>query len=154
MKGVTERSQEGRREAGRQGGRGMGYISRHSHRHIHRHSERVCVGHMWALADMCSVCQQPTHKKGDGELRVDTSARARPPVCRVMNVRCDGRSFPQKWGRDRHSPSPSLFSTPHASWKLQIAPAMAGVSGWLVGWLAGCRHLGYVPLSSEPITAL
>ena len=60
MKGVTERSQEGRREAGRQGGRGMGYISRHSHRRSHRHSERVCVGHMWALADMCSVCQQPT----------------------------------------------------------------------------------------------
>ena len=54
-----------------------------------------------------------------------------------MNVRCDGRSFPQKWGRDRHSPSPSLFYTPHASWKLQIAPAMAGVSGWLAGWLVG-----------------
>ena len=132
-------------EGGRDGD-GLRYISRHSHSHGGRVCVYVCVGHMWALADMCSVCQQPTHKKGDGELRVDTSARARPPVCRVMNVRCDGRSFPHKWGRDRHSPSPSLFFTPHASWILQIAPAMAGVSGWL----AGCRHLGYVPLSLSP----
>ena len=75
MKGVTEEGREGRR------GEGMGYISRH---HSHGAATAggrasVCVGHMWALADMCSVCQQPTHKKGDGELRVDTSARARPP---------------------------------------------------------------------------
>ena len=141
--GRDERGERGRK-------RGMGYISRTTPQsRPGQASGCVCVSDTcgrWRTCVLSVSDQRPTpHKKEAGELRVDTLAAPRHAAPRRMWSN-DGRSsFPSKmcsWSsssfRQYPLPSslPSVFFTPHASWKLQIALAavvVEGVSGWQVG---------------------
>ena len=99
----------------------------------------MCVGHMWALADMCSVCQQPAHKKGARELRVDTPSLPRPPAGRMKSneraMRWSLALFPSKmWSRSSSFPLPPLYLF-HTACKLEITNSSGGGCFWPAAFL-------------------
>ena len=124
----------------------------------------MCVGHMWALADMCSVCQQPAHKKGARELRVDTPSLPRPPAGRMKSneraMRWSLALFPSKmWSRSSSFPLPPLYLF-HTACKLEITNSSGGgrcIGGcfWLAGRLPSCLPALRlcVPLPHPPLRA-